>query len=120
MKLDTVIIYTQRMVALAAFYRAGLAIAAEPQAHGDNHLGFRLPNIYLGFDHVTDVPPGSAVSLWFDVPDLQAAFDRFVAAGARVRYPPTRKAMGDVLASLRDPDGNILGLVQRLAPGESE
>lgn len=110
---DTIIIFTNRMVELADFYRRGLDLP-EPTPHGSSHLGFRLDNLYLGFDQV-DSPPsgGSGVTVWFDVPDLEAAFERFVTAGALVRYPPTLKPMGDVLASLHDPDGNVFGLVQR-------
>jgi predicted enzyme related to lactoylglutathione lyase len=52
-------------------------------------------------------------TIWFDVDDLQATFDRFVASGAGVRYPPELKPMGDVLASLEDLDRNVFGLVQR-------
>ena len=52
-------------------------------------------------------------SLWFRVDDIQVTFDRFTQMGAKVRYPPTKKAMGEVLASVFDPEGNIIGLAQR-------
>ncbi len=112
---DTMIFFTPRMRELADFYRVGLDL---PPAipHGDAHLGFRLDNLYLGFDQVDDhsTPSGVAgVTPWFAVPDLDAAFERFVDAGATVRYPPTLKAMGDILASLEDLDGNVFGLVER-------
>jgi hypothetical protein len=32
-----------------------------------------------------------------------------------LRYPPTRKPWGALLASLYDPDGNMVGLAQRQA-----
>jgi len=110
---DTIIVFTSRMTELAEFYRNGLDLP-EPTAHGPLHLGFRLDNLYLGFDQVDDeVAGGVGVTPWFAVPDLDTAFDRFVQAGATIRYPPTLKAMGDVLASLNDLDGNVFGLVQR-------
>jgi uncharacterized glyoxalase superfamily protein PhnB len=40
-------------------------------------------------------------------------FNRFIAAGATIRYARKQLPTGDVLASLFDPDGNILGLVER-------
>lgn len=110
---DTIIIFTSRMTELAEFYRRGLDLP-EPSPHGPSHLGFRLENLYFGFDQVDDDSVGGVgVTPWFAVPDLDAAFRRFVAAGAVVRYPPTLKPMGDTLASLHDPDGNVFGLVQR-------
>jgi len=111
---DTIIYFTPRMTELATFYRDGLQLG-KPQGHGGNHLGFRLDNgVYLGFDQVDEAQWGSGgPTVWFDVDDLQATFDRFLALGAGVRYPPELKAMGDVLASLEDLDGNGFGLVQR-------
>ncbi len=113
-KLDTVIISTPRMQELAKFYQEGLQLNP-PQGHSDNHLGFPLEGTYLGFDKVDDAAfeyPG-AVSLWFRVDDIEATFNRFKQLGAKVKYPPTKKPWGDVLAALIDPDGNILGLAQR-------
>ena len=112
--LDTVIVVTTRMAELADFYCCGLGLPM-PQPHSDNHLGFQLPGVYLGFDLVDEVPahyPG-AVSLWFAVDDLEATFDRFVQSGARVKYPPTEKPWGARLAAVFDPDGNVVGLTQR-------
>lgn len=113
MKLDTVIIFTQRMQLLADFYRQGLGYDG-PIRSSPGHIGFALANgVYLGFDQVEQAHHEGGVSLWFAVDDLDAAFERFVAAGASVRYARKRLPMGDELASLRDLDGNILGLVER-------
>jgi predicted enzyme related to lactoylglutathione lyase len=111
---DTIIYFTNRMTELAEFYGTGLELG-DPQAHGGNHLGFPLEGgVYLGFDQVDEAAPTfGGPTVWFNVRDLQAAFERFVALGARVRYPPELKPMGDVLASLEDPDGNVFGLVSR-------
>jgi len=49
--LDTVIICTSRLKELADFYQQGLQLQ-NPKSQGDNHLGFQLPKIYLGFDKV--------------------------------------------------------------------
>ena len=110
----TVIIQTTQMAALAEFYRYGLQLNP-PAAHSDNHLGFAFDNLYLGIDQV-DVVAGQqpgAISLWFEVDDLNDTFQRFVELGAPVRYEPTRKPWGAELASVYDLDGNILGLAQR-------
>jgi predicted enzyme related to lactoylglutathione lyase len=111
--LETVIIFTERMEALAEFYRQALHLGEWERSPG--HLGQRVGPVYLGFDQVdkADGAPPRSVTLWFTVNDIQATFDRLVALGAKVRYPPTQKPWGAVLASLYDPDGNLLGLAQR-------
>jgi predicted enzyme related to lactoylglutathione lyase len=82
--LETVIIYTERMEALAEFYRAGLGLAPF-QPTGPDHLGQRVGSVYLGMDQARAASGGGAVSLWFTVDDIQATFDRLVSLGARVR-----------------------------------
>jgi uncharacterized glyoxalase superfamily protein PhnB len=110
---DTVMIFTTRMHELVDFYRRGFDLA-DPVGHSDNHLGLQIGELYLGFDQVEEAwkSPG-AVSLWFRVDDLEATFNRLVEMGAEVRYGPTRKPFGDHLASVYDPDGNLLGISQR-------
>jgi predicted enzyme related to lactoylglutathione lyase len=58
---------------------------------------------------------GQAVNAWVvtvDVPDCQAYLDRAVAAGGRVAMPMTATPGIGWLAYVKDPDGNILGLMQ--------
>jgi predicted enzyme related to lactoylglutathione lyase len=112
--LDTVIICTNRMRELAEFYRLGLRLQ-EPTPQGDNHLGFQLPGIYLGFDKVEEdrfLHPG-ATSLWFRVNNITETFEQLRNMGAKVKYPPTKKPWGDILAAVFDPDGNVVGIAQR-------
>lgn len=110
--LDTVIIVTTRMEELAEFYRIGLDLPP-PQKFGDDHTGFQLPGVYIGFDQVeSPVNPGP-VSLWFAVDDLEIVFEQFVKKGAKIKLLPVKKPWGDVLAAVFDPDGNVVGLVQR-------
>ena len=112
--IDTVIIQTTRLKELVKFYQEGFNLQP-PKSFGDDHLGFQLPGVYLGFDLVSEVKgsqPG-AVSLWFRVDELEASFNRLVSLGARIKYPPQEKPFGDTLAVVFDPDGNIVGLSQR-------
>lgn len=111
--LHTVIVGTRDLAGLAEFYRQGLGLP-EPQASGDDHLGFRGTNAYFGLDRVstrTETP--GPVSAWFEVEDIEATFRRFVGLGAGVKYGPTRKPWGAILAAVTDPDGNVVGLTQR-------
>jgi predicted enzyme related to lactoylglutathione lyase len=112
--LDTVIICTTRMSELAEFYKLGLQLN-EPRSQGDDHLGFQLSEMYLGFDKIDEdqfIHPG-AVSLWFRVDNLEETFERFKDLGGKVKYPPTKKPWGETLAAVFDFDGNVVGLAQR-------
>ena len=116
--LQTIIIQTGQIKTMAEFYAHGLELG-EAAATGGDHLGYPLPNLYFGFDLVDEVPPPSGVvSLWFEVDDVEATFERFEESGARVSYPPTKKPWGAVLAALYDPDGNLFGISQRGANPE--
>ena len=111
---QTIIITTTDLSELTEFYRQGLELP-KPIATGKDHLGFSFGSVYLGFDLAPERPkeyPG-AISIWFEVDDLETAYERFTALGARVKYPPTRKPWGAVLAAIYDRDGNIVGLSQR-------
>lgn len=111
--LETVIIFTERMEELAVFYQEALEIG--PYERSPDHMGCRVGPVYFGFDQFKDAEssPGSGATLWFTVDDIEDTFNRLVKMGARVRYPPTEKPWGALLAAVYDPDGNMLGLSQR-------
>jgi uncharacterized glyoxalase superfamily protein PhnB len=112
-RLETVIVFTERMEEMASFYQEAFQLGLFESS--PSHLGQQVGHVYLGFDQVEGVGAGSeaGMTLWFTVNDLQATFDRLVSMGARVRYRPTEKPWGARLASVYDPDGNVLGLAQR-------
>jgi uncharacterized protein len=62
----------------------------------------------------SDAAPNGAVVVYVDVDDIDQTLDRAVALGASVALPVTSVA-GTVLsvAWLRDPQGNLIGLVKR-------
>ena len=114
--IDTVIIFTARMQELAEFYQKAFELGA-PQAFGSDHLGLQMPNLYLGFDQVEDAPNrNGGISLWFRVDDVDATYQRLLDLGATSRYAPVTKPFGDRLASVYDPDGNLIGISQRKKP----
>ena len=110
----TVMIFSRGMRELVRWYGEVLGLG-DFQEYGEGHMGLRVGNTYLGIDQVDDWPQGSAggVSARFDVPDLDATFERHVALGTEVRYAPATKPWGDRLASVYDPDRHLVGLVQR-------
>ena len=110
--IDTAIVFTTRMEEMAVFYASGLGLT-DP-SHSPGHIGYQVGPVYLGFDQVErGAAAESAVTLWFRVDDLDAAYASFIELGAQSVYPPVDKPWGDRLAAVLDPDGNRIGLSQR-------
>jgi predicted enzyme related to lactoylglutathione lyase len=76
---------------------------------------------YVGFDtegqHIGLVPGGgpqgmaSPVAFW-EVSDIEAKLAELTAAGATVREAAHDVGGGRLVATVSDPDGNVLGLLQ--------
>src|SRR5947209_13280351 len=78
-------------------------------------------SFYVGYDaagqHIGLVPRGgpqgmtSPVAYWH-VPDIEAKLAEVTAAGATVKEPAHDVGGGRLVATVTDPDGNVLGLLQ--------
>jgi predicted enzyme related to lactoylglutathione lyase len=93
-----------------AMYVALLGV--EPQTDGPYYVGFEAEGQQIGL-----VPGGgpqgmtSPVAYWH-VPDLEAKLAEVSAAGATVNESPHDVGGGRLVATVTDPDGNVLGLLQ--------
>lgn len=91
-------------------YGALLGIA--PQHDADYYVGFDAEGQHIGL-----VPGGgpqgmtSPVTYWH-VPDIEAKLAEVTAAGASVKDAPRDVGGGRLVATVTDPDGNVLGLLQ--------
>jgi predicted enzyme related to lactoylglutathione lyase len=91
-------------------YAALLGI--QPQTDGSFYVGFEVGGQQIGL-----VPGGgpqrmtSPVAYWH-VPDLEAKLAEVTAAGATVQEPAHDVGGGRMVATVIDPDGNVLGLLQ--------
>jgi predicted enzyme related to lactoylglutathione lyase len=91
-------------------YTALLGVA--PQNDTEYYVGFDV-----GGQHIGLVPGGgpqgltSPVTYW-EVPDIEAKLAEVSAAGAIVKDPATDVGGGRRVATVTDPDGNVLGLLQ--------
>jgi uncharacterized protein len=52
------------------------------------------------------------VTVYVQVPDLQATLDRAVAGGGKVVMPPMEIPGVVTMAQFADPDGNVIGLIK--------
>jgi predicted enzyme related to lactoylglutathione lyase len=93
-----------------AVYAALLGIA--PQADGSYYVGFDAAGQHIGL-----VPGGgsqgmtSPVAYWH-VADIEAKLAEVTAAGATLKEPAHDVGGGRLVATVTDPDGNVLGLLQ--------
>ncbi len=91
-------------------YAALLGVA--PQADASYYVGFEAAGQHIGL-----VPGGgpqgmtSPVAYW-QVPDIEAKLAELTAAGATVHEPVRDVGGGRRVATVTDPDGNVLGLTQ--------
>jgi len=93
-----------------AVYTALLGI--EPQTDSQYYVGFDTAGQHIGL-----VPAGgpqdmtSPVAYWH-VSDIEAKLAEVSAAGATVKEPAHDVGRGRLVATVTDPDGNVLGLLQ--------
>jgi predicted enzyme related to lactoylglutathione lyase len=93
-----------------AVYAALLGVL--PQADEAYYVGFEV-----GGQHIGLVPGGgpqgmtSPVTYW-EVPDIEAKLAEVTAAGCTVKESAHDVGGGRLVATVTDPDGNLLGLLQ--------
>jgi lactoylglutathione lyase len=120
-------LYTADIEAGLRFYRdlLGFEEAFRTPAHGTpDHVELRLDGFTLGLGsveaahrvHGVDAAPGSpamALVVWTD--DVDAAFERVTSAGVPEVQPPCDSGNSNRNALVRDPDGNLVEIVGKVA-----
>ena len=87
-------------------------LGTQPQADDSYYVGFDVDGQHVGL-----VPGGgpqgmtSPVAYW-EVSDIEAKLAEVVEAGAVVKEAAHEVGGGRMVATVTDPDGNVLGLVQ--------
>lgn len=75
------------------------------------YVGFNIRGYELGL-HPADVPLKSDnVSTYWGVKDIQKEFDRFISMGASLHEAPQNVGGQIMIASVKDPWGNVIGLI---------
>ena len=93
-----------------AVYAALLGVPS--QTDSEYYVGFEAAGQHIGL-----VPGGasqgitSPVAYWH-VPDIEAKLAEVTAAGATVKEPAHDVGGGRLVATVTDPDGNVLGMLQ--------
>ena len=108
--IKTVLHPVSDLAAAKAVYTALLGVP--PQADAPYYVGYDAAGQHIGL-----VPGGgpqgmtSPVAYWH-VPDIEAKLAEVTAAGATVKEPARDVGGGRLVATVTDPDGNVLGLLQ--------
>ena len=108
--IKTVLHPVSDLEAAKAVYTALLGV--KPQSDTPYYVGFEAEGQQIGL-----VPGGakqgmtSPVAYWH-VPDIEAKLAEVTAAGAVVKEPARDVGGGRLVATVTDPDGNVLGLLQ--------
>jgi predicted enzyme related to lactoylglutathione lyase len=108
--IKTVLHPVSDLTAAKAVYTALLGIP--PQHDADFYVGYETEGQHIGL-----VPGGaeqgmtSPVAYWH-VSDIEARLAEVTAAGATVKESPRDVGGGRLVATVTDPDGNVLGLLQ--------
>ena len=87
-------------------------LGVRPQTDESSYVGFEA-----GGQHIGLVPGGGSPGMtspvaYRHVPDLEAKLAEMTAAGATVKEPAHDVGGGRLVATVTDPDGNVLGLLQ--------
>jgi len=89
------------------------ALLGVPPQHDESYyVGYEVAGQHIGL-----VPGGGAQGMtspvaYWHVPDIEAKLAEVTAAGATVKEPVRDVGGGRLVASVTDPDGNVLGLLQ--------
>jgi predicted enzyme related to lactoylglutathione lyase len=105
--IKTVLHPVSDMAAAKAMYTALLGM--EPQSDSPYYVGFEAEGQQIGL--VFGSKMTSPVTYWH-VPDIEAKLAEVTAAGATLNEAVRDVGGGRLVATVTDPDGNVLGLLQ--------
>ncbi len=106
--LRTVIYPVTDVQAAKEWYTSVLGFA--PYFDEPFYVGFNVGGYELGLDPNGKAGPAGGVAYW-GVPDVAAALVHLLSLGATEDTPATEVGGGIVVATVRDPFGNVLGLI---------
>ena len=96
------------------FYEDRLGLVRYREWGEEPHRGvvFFLGGGYLELSESGTGVSAQGIRLWLQVPDLEQAVDEVRSAGVRIDEPPEKKPWGLLEATIHDPDGVELVLIE--------
>ena len=109
MRINNIAFPVSDLTAAKALFTA--LLSTEPYADMPYYVGFRAGDgPEIGLDPNTK--PGDGPICYWEVADITAAVESLVSAGATADRPVRDVGNGRLVATVRDGNGNILGLTQ--------
>jgi predicted enzyme related to lactoylglutathione lyase len=93
-----------------AVYTALLGM--EPQADAAYYVGYEAAGQQIGLVAGGGAQGMTSPVAYWHVPDIEAKLAEVTAAGATLKEPARDVGGGRLVATVTDPDGNVLGLLQ--------
>jgi predicted enzyme related to lactoylglutathione lyase len=103
--LRTTIYATADLAQAAAWYGSLLGLA--PYFNQPYYVGFNVGGYELGL-----VPDGDGATTYWGTADIEAEMKRVLAIGASLHSPIKEVGEGIRVASVKDPFGNIVGMIE--------
>jgi len=77
------------------------------------YIGFNIGGYELGLQPTDEnsPPPGENVLIYWGVEKIEEAFHRLIELGAKEHEPPTNVGGPLMVATVKDPWGNLIGLI---------
>jgi len=98
------------LAAAKAVYTALLDVP--PVADAPYYVGYEAGGQHIGLVSGGAAQGMTAPVVYWEVPDIEAKLAEVTAAGATVKDPVRDVGGGRLVATVTDPDGNVLGLLQ--------
>lgn len=89
------------------------AFETEPYFDEPFHVGFEIAGYELGLqpEEKSDKPKTANVETYWGVEDVTSAFDKFISLGATAHEKPQEVGGGIIVATVKDPWKNVIGLI---------
>ena len=120
MQLRTARIFVRDLPGASRFYEELLGLPLKSPRSEESFRVFDAGPMSLVVEHVDAGAPaedqaliGRFTGLSFDVADVQSKYSELASLGVAFSGLPEQQAWGGILATLRDPSGNELQLVQQ-------
>jgi predicted enzyme related to lactoylglutathione lyase len=109
--LRTVITKVPDLAAAKAWY--ALILGFEPYFAEPYYVGFKVGGFELGLDpDMEGAGPGGGVVPYWGVSDAAAEYGRLLSLGATADAPVRDVGGGILVATVKDPFGNVLGIIE--------
>lgn len=119
MDLNTARVFVRDIEAARYFYSRGLGLQIKVDGSEYGYCVFKAGSTELVVERVAEDAPeeerilvGRFTGLSFTVQDVEASYRELVGRGVHFTGPPERQFWGGTLATLQDPSGNELQIVQ--------